>query len=85
MNSDSTAAQRAPALAAATPRVKSELPSELYELAIEVFATEAEALEWLQRPHPILDGSTPLEIALTPTGAQRVKGVLAAIKYGGVV
>lgn len=72
-------------MAASTPRVRPELSSELYDLATEVFATEAEALVWLQRPHPVLDGSTPLAMAKAPLGTLRVKGILVAIKYGGVV
>lgn len=57
-------------MTALEPQFELELPSELYVLAIEVFATEAKALEWLQRPHPQLDGSTSLAVAQTSSGAQ---------------
>lgn len=58
---------------------------ELEGIAAETFATEVEASAWLNRPHPMLDGETPLAAAKTSFGAQRVKDILLAIKYGGVV
>lgn len=85
LNSDRVEPHRTSAMTASNSRSESELPSELYDLVIQVFATESKALEWLQRPHPVLGGSTPLAVTSTSIGAQRVKGVLAAIKYGGVV
>jgi hypothetical protein len=33
----------------------------------------------------MLDGDSPLEAAKTSFGAQRVKDILIAIRYGGVV
>ena len=58
---------------------------ELEGMAAETFATEADASAWLNRPHPMLDGETPLAASKTSFGAQRVKDILLAIKYGGVV
>ena len=58
---------------------------ELDAMAAETFATEAEASAWLSRPHPMLEGETPLAAAQTSFGGQRVKDILLAIKYGGVV
>lgn len=58
---------------------------ELNGIATETFATDAEASAWLSRSHPMLDGETPLAAAKTSFGAQRVKDILLAIKYGGVV
>lgn len=55
------------------------------QLANEVFASEAEAWAWLNRPHPMLDGQTPLRATETPNGAERVKEVLVAIKNGSSV
>jgi len=57
---------------------------ELDQLAIDTFETEAEALQWLRRPHPLLDGDDPLTAARTSFGAQRVKDILLAVRYGGV-
>lgn len=58
---------------------------ELDQMAADTFEAEAEASQWLRKPHPMLDGETPLEAAKTSYGAQRVKDILLAIKYGGVV
>lgn len=58
---------------------------ELGQMATDTFETEDEASAWLRRPHPMLDGDSPLELAKTSYGAQRVKDILIAIRYGGVV
>jgi putative toxin-antitoxin system antitoxin component (TIGR02293 family) len=57
---------------------------ELDQLAVDTFETEDEARHWLRRPHPLLDGDDPLSAAKTSYGAQRVKDILTAVKYGGV-
>ena len=58
---------------------------ELGQMATDTFETDDEASAWLRRPHPMLDGDSPLEAAKTSYGAQRVKDILIAIRYGGVV
>lgn len=58
---------------------------ELDSLAKETFETPEEAAAWMRKPHPMLDGETPLQCAKSGFGAQRVKDILVAIKYGGVV
>lgn len=58
---------------------------ELDQMACDTFESNAESSDWLRRPHPMLDGETPLEAAKTSFGAQRVKDILLAIKYGGVL
>ncbi len=58
---------------------------ELNRLAEETLASPEEAAAWLRRAHPMLDGETPLECAKSAFGAQRVKDILVALKYGGVV
>jgi putative toxin-antitoxin system antitoxin component (TIGR02293 family) len=58
---------------------------ELGQMAADTFDTEDEALVWLRQAHPMLDGDSPLEAAKTSFGAQRVKDILIAIRYGGVV
>lgn len=58
---------------------------ELKQLAEDTFATPEEADAWLQRAHPMLDGEAPLERAKSAYGAQRVKDILVALKYGGAV
>ncbi|MDP3348235.1 MAG: MbcA/ParS/Xre antitoxin family protein [Hydrogenophaga sp.] len=55
------------------------------QMATDTFETEQDAAEWLSRPHPMLDHETPLQTAQTEAGAHRVKALLVAIKYGGVI
>ncbi|WP_338416659.1 MbcA/ParS/Xre antitoxin family protein [uncultured Sphaerotilus sp.] len=57
---------------------------EVEQMAVDTFESESEALLWLRRPHPMLDGEMPLEAARTACGAQRVKDILLAIQRGGV-
>lgn len=57
---------------------------ELDQLATETFETEDEARQWLRKPHPMLEDEAPLSAAKTAYGTQRVKDILAAIRYGGV-
>jgi len=58
---------------------------ELAQMSTDTFETEEEASAWLRRPHPMLDGDSPLELAKTSYGTQRVKDILIALRYGGVV
>lgn len=58
---------------------------ELRRLSESTFATSVEADEWLRRPHPMLEDESPLECAKSAFGAQRVKDMLVALRYGGVV
>jgi len=58
---------------------------ELDQMATDTFESETESSSWLRKPHPMLDGETPLECAKSSYGAQRVKDILLAIKYGGVL
>ena len=57
----------------------------LVATAADVFGTVADATRWLTRPHPALDGETPLHRARTPWGLERVRSVLGALKYGAPV
>ena len=58
---------------------------ELDAMARDTFETDEEAAAWLRQPHPMLDGETPLDCAKSSFGAERVKDILNAVKYGGVV
>ena len=58
---------------------------ELDEMASDTFESDEDAANWLRRPHPMLDGESPLEATKTSFGAQRAKDILVAVKYGGVV
>ncbi len=58
---------------------------ELEAMATDTFECDDAAHGWLRRPHPMLEGECPLEAAKTSFGTRRVKDMLVAIKYGGVV
>lgn len=58
---------------------------ELEAMARDTFANEDEALAWLRRPHPLMDGDSPLAASSTSFGVNQVKEILVAIKYGGAV
>ena len=47
-----------------------------------VWGNRTDAREWLNAPHPELEGKPPLEAALTELGARRVENVLDKILYG---
>lgn len=58
--------------------------AELEAYAMEVFGAESAAHGWLKERHPML-GESPIDAASSSYGAQRVREILTAIKYGGVV
>lgn len=58
--------------------------ADLVTLANEVFKTPGEAHEWLLRPHPMLGGNAPLDVAKSVTGHQQVIDLLVAIKFGNL-
>ena len=58
---------------------------ELEAMATDTFESDDAAHGWLRRAHPMLEGESPLEAAKTSFGTRRVKDMLVAIKYGGVV
>lgn len=58
---------------------------EIDRMARDVFATDEDVTGWLHKPHPMLDDQTPLEAAKTSFGAERVKELLTAMKWGGVL
>ncbi len=57
---------------------------QLQLFAAEVFGGVVAARKWLHKPHPSLDGMTPSDYADNEFGAQKVRGMLAGLKYGGV-
>jgi putative toxin-antitoxin system antitoxin component (TIGR02293 family) len=84
---DRTTVGRRKAAGAALPHevaVKALQATELLAQATAVFGSAAHAAVWLTRPHPSLDGQTPLRRARTPWGLGKVLGILAALRYGGV-
>lgn len=60
------------------------LQQELERMAVDTFETGDDAAQWLRKPHPLLEGRSPIQAARTEAGAQVVKSILVAIKHGGV-
>lgn len=58
---------------------------DLERLAEDTFASRDDALNWLLKPHPLLAGASPRQVAQTDDGAKTVHSMLISIKYGGVV
>lgn len=58
---------------------------ELQCIAEDTFDTVDAASAWLRCGHPMLDCETPFDLAKSAYGSERVKEVLTALKYGGVV
>ena len=57
--------------------------SELFVRAAEVFGEDGAI--WMTRPHDLLDGRAPVEYAANEFGGAKVRQILNAIEYGGVV
>ena len=56
--------------------------AELATLGAEVFGSIEAATRWLTRPHPLLEGETPLDRAKTRWGFDEVRSLLIAVRYG---
>jgi putative toxin-antitoxin system antitoxin component (TIGR02293 family) len=55
----------------------------VYALARDVWGSDGEARDFLRRPHPLLDGATPLEVSLgSDIGARLVERILGRLKHG---
>lgn len=52
------------------------------ELAERVWGNEGDATEWLNSPHPELDGATPFSLLKTEAGGRAVEALLAALEFG---
>ena len=82
---DRTTVSRRKASGSALPQdaaVKALQITDLLTQATEVFGSPAQASTWLTRPHPSLDGETPLKRARTPWGMSKVQSILVALRYG---
>lgn len=58
---------------------------EVHNMAADVFGSRANACAWLSKTHPLLDDECPRSATKTSYGAAKVKDLLVATKYGGVV
>ena len=60
--------------------------AKVFSLAVEIYRTPEKAREFLHRRHPMLDDTSPLDVALaTGLGADLVIGLLGRAAYGGGV
>ena len=58
--------------------------AKVFSFALEIYSEPTRVREFLSRPHAMLDGETPLEVALaTGPGADVVINLLGRAAYGG--
>jgi uncharacterized protein (DUF2384 family) len=51
-------------------------------VAQDVWASHEDAEAFMRKPHPFLDGKTPLEASKTEEGARQVESILRAVFWG---
>ncbi len=57
--------------------------AKIWAFAFQVWGSEAEARDFLGRPHPLLDGRKPIDLALASDfGGDIVENVLGGLHYG---
>lgn len=61
---------------------RTERLARIVALAERLWADEDEARAFLNRPHPLLDGATPLQVGRTELGAREVERLLHDIDHG---
>jgi putative toxin-antitoxin system antitoxin component (TIGR02293 family) len=61
---------------------KTERLARIVATARYVWDDEADTREFLNTGHPLLEGRTPVEVALTELGARRVEELLWRLFYG---
>lgn len=60
--------------------------AKVFAFGLEIFRDEAKVRTFLDRPHPMLDGRTPLDVAIaTGPGADAVINLLGRASYSGGV
>jgi putative toxin-antitoxin system antitoxin component (TIGR02293 family) len=60
--------------------------AKVFSFALGIYQAPDRAREFLNRPHPMLDGKPPLDVALaTGPGADLVINILGRVAYGGGV
>ena len=61
---------------------KTERLARIFATALYVWDDETDAQEFLNTAHPLLDGRSPLDVAMTEIGARRVEELLWQLFYG---
>jgi len=60
-----------------------ERVARIWTMVLDVYKHEDRARRFLTSPHPMLDGRTPLQVAVAnDVGADAVEGILGRLKYG---
>ncbi len=54
----------------------------ILRLAERTWGNESDAAEWLNSPHPELEGATPFSLLKTEAGGRAVEALLAALEFG---
>ena len=58
----------------------------VWVMALDVWKSEEAARAFLNRPHPMLEGRKPIDVAIqSELGADMVKSILGELKYGTAV
>lgn len=58
----------------------------VWTLACEVWKSDAAARDFLNRPHPLLEGRHPIDVVMeSEFGGPQVEAVLGRLQYGSVV
>lgn len=65
-----------------TKRELAERRAYIVAIAEQVWESEADARQFLNAPHPLLDGCTPLDASMTDLGARRVEDLMWRLFYG---
>lgn len=61
---------------------RTERLARVVALVESIWENQAEARRFLNRPHPLLGGKTPLDVAQTELGARRVERLLHDVEHG---
>lgn len=61
---------------------RAERLARIFATADYVWNSEDDARAFLSRPHPMLQGRTPLDVSMTELGARRVEELLWKLYYG---
>lgn len=56
--------------------------SQVFAIALDVWASEDDAEAFMHKPHPLLNGKAPFEAAQTKDGAAEVESILRSIFWG---
>ena len=61
---------------------KVERLARIYAFALEVWASEEDAREFMTKKHPMLDDRTPFTACMTELGARQVEQILGRLLFG---